>query len=250
MADPAPPVALILRWTARAAAWFFAALGVVTLLYMMCANIGGGIAANPDWEEPSQGVTIFVETNGVHTGLILPRGAAGVDWTEMLPAAHLADPRYGDPRWATHLSFGWGQRDFYLETATWADIKPSTLFAVLVGGDETLVHVAHEHDPQPGKYLRPLRISAPQYRKLAGLIEARFAHDADGAISAPILGYHANDVFYEGVGNYTPFYTCNAWTGDVLRAIGVRVGKWTPLESGVMRWFPTKLPSRSREGNR
>ena len=31
--------------------------------------------------------------------------------------------------------------------------------------------------------------------------------------------------------------TCNEWTGSILRNAGVRIGAWTPFNSGVMRWF-------------
>ena len=32
---------------------------------------------------------------GIHTGIVVPKQAAGVDWRPLMPAGHLADPRYG-----------------------------------------------------------------------------------------------------------------------------------------------------------
>src|SRR3546814_5762847 len=55
--------------------------------------------------------------------LVLPRRAAGVDWTRLVKPAHFGDPRYAG---FDHLAFGWGERHFYLETPTWADVRPLT----------------------------------------------------------------------------------------------------------------------------
>ena len=37
--------------------------------------------------------------------------------------------------------------------------------------------------------------------------------------------------------HYNALNTCNTWTGSVLKKAGVRIGMWTPLPGGVMRWF-------------
>jgi len=58
----------------------------------------------------------------------------------------------------------------------------------------------------------------------------------------PIPGYGGDDVFYAAHGRYSLVHSCNAWTGDHLRAIGVRIGAWTPAEHHVMRWFPEVSP--------
>jgi hypothetical protein len=41
-------------------------------------------------------------------------------------------------------------------------------------------------------------------------------------------------MFYEANGPYSAFYTCNSWTGEALRAAGVKTGLWTPLSQSVM----------------
>ena len=99
------------------------ALVVLLLGYSAAGLIGGAIPVNGGWTQPEQGVEIWVESNGIHTGIVVPKVAAGVDWRPLAKPEHLADPRYAG---YSHLSFGWGERAFYLETPTWAEVKPAT----------------------------------------------------------------------------------------------------------------------------
>jgi uncharacterized protein (TIGR02117 family) len=199
-------------------------------LYVLAGVVGGMLPANGDWRPATPGdVTVWVESNGIHTGIIVPKVAAGIDWRGLARPEHLADPRYA--RWS-HLSFGWGERTFYLETPSWWDVRPATVLAAAIGSGRTLMHVDHLPRPRPGDGARPIRLSAGEYRRLAAYIRASFA-----GRPAPIRGYGANDVFYEARGRYSAFRTCNAWTGSALRTAGVRVGRWTPFPDTVMWWF-------------
>src|SRR3546814_13321927 len=83
--------------------------------YWAAGLIGGAIPAHAGWRPPAQGITIYVETNGVHTDLVLPRRAAGVDWTRLVQPAP-----FGDPRCAgfDHRPFRGGGGAFILRTPT------------------------------------------------------------------------------------------------------------------------------------
>ena len=209
-----------------------AAVAAPILLYPLAALILGAIPINRDWHEPARGITIYVATNGVHTGLLLPSVAGGVDWRGLVKPTDLADPRYAG-RW---LWFGWGERHFYLETPTWRDLRLATVLRAVVGSDATLLHVDHILDPAAEYDARPIRLTLPQYRTLARRISARFALRPDGS-AIPIPGYGPADLFYEAHGRYDAITTCNSWTGDVLRESGIRIGWWTPLSTTVMWWF-------------
>ena len=209
------------------------AIFALVLLAYPLAGIGGSlIPANSAWREPDSGVTLYVHDNGIHTGLVLPRRNAIADWSDLVRPEHLANPRYASD-W---LLFGWGDRAFYLETPTWADLRPGTAIAALFGSDASLVHVDHVARPQSADDLRPLTVTPEQYRHIAAAIRAQFALNADGH-SQPAGAYGLNDVFYEAHGRYTALRTCNEWTGSILRDAGVRIGIWTPFNSGVMRWL-------------
>ena len=222
-----------LRIAIKAAMSILLAFAALIILYLGAALAGSLLPANAGWKAPREGVLIYVYTNGVHTGLILPKNNAMKDWRRLVKADHLADRRYGA---SSHLLFGWGERRFYLGTPTWAELNPLVAGGALIYGSRTLLHVDHIHNPRPGPEMRPLRISTAQYEKLVRGIENQFQLDSRGQ-AQPLRGYGRDDVFYESGGHYDLFRTCNAWTGNQLRSIGVRVGYWTPFSQSVMMWF-------------
>jgi uncharacterized protein (TIGR02117 family) len=209
------------------------ALLALPLFYFTAALLGGLLPANGGWTEPDQGVTIFVRTNGVHTWIMVPVVAAGVDWRSVAPAEHIREPL----RSGNYLAIGYGNRDFYLNTPTWGDLSLRTALAAAVGRGSSLVHVEHERDPVEDEYQKPLRLAPDQYRRLAAHLRDSF--DLAQGRSVPLLGhgYGPADVFYEGRGLYNAYRTCNEWTGEALRAAGVRTGLWTPLSQSIMLRF-------------
>ena len=207
------------------------ALAIASLLigYGAAGLIGGAIPANASWRAPAQGVEIFVESNGVHTGLVVPKVAAGVDWRPLARPEHLADPRYAG--W-DHLSFGWGERAFYLQTPTWWDVRPTTVVAAAIGSRRTLVHVDHVPRPRADRNVRRIVLRPEEYRRLAAYIRGFVAPGGEH-----YRGYGPYDAVYQSRGRYDAVSTCNAWTGKALREAGVKVGAWTPFPNTVMWWF-------------
>lgn len=218
-AGPARLVALVRRAAAT--------LALLLLGYGAAGLVGGAVPVNAGWRPPPQGVTIWVESNGIHTGLLVPKVAAGIDWRPWAPAGHLRDPRYGG---YGYLAIGWGERDFYLGTPRWADLRPGTVLAAALGSGRTLLHV--EHLPAPGPDARRIVLRPEEYRRLVRFIAASRAGGG-----RRWRGYGPNDVFYDARGRYDALRTCNSWTGEALAAAGVRVGRWTPFPVTVTGWF-------------
>jgi uncharacterized protein (TIGR02117 family) len=213
----------------RIAARVIAAIAAIPLLYLVAGAIGGAIPADTGRPRPADGITIYVESNGIHTGIVVPKLAAGVDWRPLARADHLRDPRYAG---YDHLSFGWGERAFYLGTPTWADVRPATILHAAIGSDRTLVHVDHLPRPATGPQVKALVLRPEEYRRLAAFIAASIAPGGGHR-----RGYYGYDAFYAGRGRYTAITTCNEWTGEGLRAAGVRMGRWTPFPATVMQWL-------------
>lgn len=178
-----------------------------------------------------EGVPIFVYSNGYHASLVLPLRAAGIDWAERFPAGDFARPQ----PLATHVMLGWGERDFYMNTRTLADVEAGTALRAILGLGGAVMHVALIGEPIPGPSVRPIMLSTARYAALAAYIEAAFARDAAGAIRLHRdRGYGGHDAFYEGTGRYTAFHTCNEWVGRGLRLAGVPTGIWTPFASSLL----------------
>jgi uncharacterized protein (TIGR02117 family) len=207
-----------------------AGLALLLLGYGAAGMVGGAIPVNRGWRPPATGVVIYVENNGIHTGLILPKVASGIDWRDVARARDLRDPRYAA---FDHVAIGWGEQRFFLETPTWWDVRPATIAAAAMGSDATLLHV--EHIPAPhgdGDYVRRIVLSPDQYARLAAFIRASVA-----PAGTRYPGYFDYDAFYTGRGHYDAVRTCNDWTGEALRRAGVRTGAWTPFPVTVMGWF-------------
>ena len=210
-------------------------MGLVLLFasYSAAGMVGGAIPSNAGWRAPETGVRIYVESNGIHTGLVVPMVTEGVDWHDLLRPEDVRDPRYAA---YSHVSIGWGERTFYLETPTWGDVRLKTVAAAAIGSDRTVMHVDHVPEPRVDEDVRAITLRPEEYRRLADFIHMSFKKEG-GHRPVHQYGYYAYDSFYDAHGHYSAVTTCNAWTGDALRHAGVRVGAWTPFPVTVLGWF-------------
>ena len=217
--------AVIRHWIGNA----LAAVALILAGYAAAGLVGGAIPTNAGWRPPADGIRIFVESNGIHVSLIVPKVAAGIDWRTIAPAADLSDPRYGA---YDHLAIGWGEQAFFLGTPTWADVRPAPILRAAIGSDSTLVHVEHIAPPVPSADVRAIMLRPDEYRRLAAFVRASVV---TGGARHP--GYGGYDSFYQAHGRYDAVHDCNAWVGDALRVAGVRIGWWTPFPVTVLGWF-------------
>ena len=150
------------------------ALATIVALYLLAALAGSLLPANPDWQSPDDGIELFVETNGLHTGIVMPIWNEIHDWTPLVRPEDLADPsRYG-----SHILVGWGHEGIYRNTRTWQDLRASDAISAIFGSDHVLIHVDHLQYPQAyPQYRRSLTVSPAEYRKIAAAIEAKFLLD-------------------------------------------------------------------------
>ena len=206
-----------------------ATAAVCLVLYLVAAVIGGLVPANDAWRAPARGVAIYVESNGIHTDLVLPKVAEGVDWRDLARPRDLRDARYAN---FDHVAIGWGDKAFFLGTPRWRDVRPGVVLAAAWGDDRTLLHVEHLPEPTLGPDVRRVVLRPDEYRRLAAFVRASVA-----AGGAHYPGYDRSDAFLDARGRYSALRTCNAWTGEALRMAGVRVGRWTPFPWMVLRWF-------------
>lgn len=215
-------------WIKRAALLLAGVIG----FYLGAALIGSHMPANADWAETPDGITIYVETNGYHTGVVVPVATAGIDLSLTFRPTDLVDKRLVG-NW---LAIGWGDRNFYLKTRTWVDLRPNAALSALIGSGRALLHIDHLDQPYPGDDQRAVRISRAEYARLIAAIMASLALGEDGYPVA-IAGYGDRDLFYEANGQYSLLHTCNSWTAETLKRAGIKSALWTPFSGGVMRWY-------------
>jgi uncharacterized protein (TIGR02117 family) len=209
-------------------------------LYLLGAVAGALVPRNPEWKEPLHGVLVFVRSNGVHVDLVLPALATGQDLYRRVPPEHVANPASASG-W---IAFGWGQREFYLETPRWSDLTVRNAARAVFGGS-AVMHVEHGGRPRVSANIRPLLLEPEAYGRLVAYILGSFAVYADGR-TVPIVGtgYGNNDIFYEATGRYSALRTSNQWAADALAVTGVKVGVWTPFAQGIMWRFREAVEGR------
>lgn len=222
----------------RAALAIVGVLALVALGYPLAGWIGSSIPENasaPPVSDAEDTVEIMVETNGTHTGIVVPVVSAAKDWRETFPSAALPDAHGRVP---THLSIGWGEREVFLNVPTWGDLRAATALRIATLGGDALMRVSHYVRPLPGENHRPVRISTAQYERLVAAIERPLPDIDPGETREILQGTFAEDAYYEASGTYTLLNTCNTWVGDTLAEAGIEMGTWTPFAGGVMKWIP------------
>jgi uncharacterized protein (TIGR02117 family) len=203
-------------------------VAVVAQGYWIAGWIGAALEAAGAEARAASGIAVYVEDNGIHTGIVVPKALLTPRLAGRFVAADLRDPRYARHDW---VAVGWGDRAFYLDTPTWRDLSLSTVAAAAVGSDATVLHVEHVPPPIAGGPVKRVLLRPDQARRLVGFIDASLGEGpAD-------RGYDAWDAFYPARGHYSAVRTCNAWTGEALVAAGVPMGRWTPFSGTVMWWL-------------
>ena len=213
-------------------------LGVALLLLLFVpplTYIGaafGFAIATPRGDLPADGIAIYACDNGVHTDLVLPVDAGGVDWRSVFSQGHFPAP-IGE---LDHINIGWGSRDFYLNTPTWADVEIGRALKALMW-DETVLRVDYRWRPQPGEACAAWRVSVADYGRIAAFVGETLRGSKGQAVRVA-TGYGEQDAFFAAAGQYTPIDTCNQWTGQALRAGGAPVAAWTPFSFLVLWNLP------------
>jgi uncharacterized protein (TIGR02117 family) len=211
------------KWVGR----LLTALLAMPALYLAAALAGSLIAVNGGWREPAHGTTIYIADNGIHADIIMPIEAQGLDWRPLLPVSDFAAV---DPN-ASFVGFGSGEKRVYLNTPTWWDIKPRTIFSALAGG-ERVMHV--EYPPSPSTEVREIRLRPEEYRRLWAAIRSDFEQKGGRPILIDHPGYGPSDAFYRATGKANALRTCNVVVAHWLRLAGVKTSVWPPFVNGLV----------------
>jgi uncharacterized protein (TIGR02117 family) len=196
--------------------------------YLAAALAGSLIPVNRGWSEPATGTTVFLADNSIHADLIMPAKALGLDWTALFPRKDFAG---ADPS-SQWIAFGSGEERVYLETPTWWDIRPRTIWSALTGG-RRIMHV--EYVKNPSYAVREIRLRPEEYRRLWSAVRADFELGSNGkTIRVSHPGYGPADAFYRGRGKENALRTCNSWVANWLRLAGIKTSLWPPFVQGLV----------------
>ncbi len=172
-------------------------------------------------------ITIFVRSNGVHTEICMPTESENQNWKEFVPLVGFEDITHLD-----YIAIGWGDKGFFLNTPTWAELKISTALTAVFLPSATAMHVEYCDQPKKSTICKRVKLSGNQYHKLCNYIKECFETKEDAVQLIVGHGYGLTDNFYEAHGSYHLFRTCNVWTNNALKSAKIRTSLFSPFPEG------------------
>lgn len=197
-------------------------------LYFLMAWILSNISTTPKKIADKKEYIGYLSNNGVHIDIILP--TSSIDTAFLAKLSLKEDTEY--------VALGWGDRGFYLNTPTWDDVRLSTVCNALLWNSPSVMHVSCYGGSYKNWTTMPL--SRQQIDAMVAKMQKSFKINEDSSFQ-PIEGYAygQNDRFYEALGSYNCFNTCNVWTGRILKAGSLKTSVWSPFTGGIMRFAAT-----------
>lgn len=205
-------------------------LGVV-ILYLISGYLLPFIEVSAKDDGQKKEIPVYIYTNGVHTDIVMPVKNDMQDWSTKIPFSNIKSKKTD----YQYIGIGWGDKGFYLDTPTWADLKFSTAFKAAFWLSESAMHCTYYREMKEAEDCKKIMISRSQYQKLIEFVEDKFDADQNGKfILIPTNAvYGNNDAFYDAKGKYSFLYTCNTWANDALKAAEQKAAFWTPSDYGI-----------------
>ena len=161
-------------------------------------------------EEKNQ--SVYVTSHGWHTGIVINASMI----TDELVALKERFP--GNK----YIEFGWGDTGFYQAPEITAMLTIKAVF----WPTQSIMHVVgfNTRPDQyfPGSEVIEVKLTQSQVENLVKFLVSSFAVENDEVVPLE-KGLYGNSQFYQGVGSYYAFNTCNKWTAKALYSAGVDI---------------------------
>lgn len=210
------------------------ALGIILGIVVLYIALGYflpfiEVSAKDDGQKKE--IPVYIYTNGVHTDIVMPVKNDLQDWSTKIPFGNTKSKSTD----YNYVGVGWGDKGFYLDTPTWADLKFSTAFKAAFWLSESAMHCTFYKTMKEGDDCKKIMISRDQYKKLVDFVDAKFYKDQNGNYNLiPTNAVYGNDdAFYDAQGKYSFLNTCNTWANDALKAADQKAAFWTPSDYGI-----------------
>jgi len=211
----------------------------LALVYALCGYLIPFIEVSAKKTDEPKVIEAFILTNGVHTDLVVPIKNEVMDWGKELPFDNTISKRYD----FSYISIGWGDKGFYLDTPTWAELKVSTALIAGLGIGTTALHIIYYKDIQEDDLTIKVAISKEQYASIVSTVKKNLQYENGKSINIKTNAqYNENDAFYEAIGSYSIFHTCNTWTNNTLREAMLPSLKWLAFDRGILDLYKKSEP--------
>jgi uncharacterized protein (TIGR02117 family) len=172
--------------------------------------------------------------DGMHINIVLPVSNNLVDWREFLNISAIGKDATDNYK---YLTFGWGDRDFYIQTPTLAELNLITAVkALFLPTPSTILVQGFAKLPQ-NRELKCVKVTKTDYLKLTQFIQNTFQFNSQNQPIRIANGHLSSSGFYAANGSYSILTTCNNWAAEALRKADVDTPLWAGLSSAVMLHF-------------
>ncbi len=199
---------------------------LVPAVYLLFALLLSAVTVNKKARNSNLDKSIYLTTNGVHLSIVLP--VKNIDNQVLSGIKYTENDKY--------LSFGWGDKDFYLNTPTWGDLTFTNAFKALFLKSSTLMHVYRYKNRHPNWVA--IKVNQHQLKQLNTYFLKSFKKDRNGKkIILENQGYTSTDNFYKANGAYSCLKTSNTWVNTAFKKVGLKACLWTPFDFGLMEKY-------------
>ena len=196
-------------------------------LYVLLAYIFMFFPSKNSYTNTPKKQTIYILYSPMHTDIVINIENSKIDWNRLLPEVIQGRER-------GYLGFGWGDKETYLNTPTWDDLKISTALKALFFNTPSLLHVGYYRDIHNYQELKEVNLTQKQFKTLEQGLKREFYKKPHYEAK----GFGKDDAFYTSKRVYNVLDTCNTWSGDRLREANISMSYWTPFSFNVVGAFP------------
>jgi len=208
---------MLLKWTKRII------LGLLSILVLYCVLgvVLSFIPTSPPDHNCEKDRSIFVASNGIHLDYFIPIVYLKDDFLSKVDA----------PLNTAYLSFGWGDKDFYIKTPEWGDLSLTVALRALFVKTPAALHVGYNNERS--SYWTEVAVCEHQLSTLLMYIEEEFIQDENEKfIQYP--GYGPEDHFFDAKGHFMFSKTCNVWINNGLKKAEIKTSVWSPFDFGIL----------------
>lgn len=224
--------------------WILLGLVLFLMVYAFIVSILGRIKVNKNRYKGSSGnIPIFLKSNKVHTDIVFPLDHPLSPWSKDLHPQKTKIPK-------SHYKFvgiGWGDKGFYLNTPTWADLTFKTAFKAMTYLSSSAMHCTFYTQMHQDSFCKRLMLTEDEFLKLLIEVQKAFkVQDEKYILIEDAPPYGDDDIFYEAKGRYSIFYTCNTWVNLCLKRSDLPAKVWVLFERDIFRGILARRSRRYR----
>jgi len=169
--------------------------------------------------EKNKKVIIYITNHGWHTGIVIP---ADENYTKK--RLDFLYDRFQNPKF---FELGWGDKGFYQSN----EITTKLTLKAMFWASDTVMHIV-AFDENPKFYFAQseiikLELELKNYLPLLEFIKNSFYFE--NGVKKLKTGLYGDSQFYEAVGKYHLFNTCNVWTAKALKSANFKIYPNTKL---------------------